>query len=181
MLPFVQKHWAHLLWGSYSTDPSAPGSCLMSLLFNPRPLLMPHSLQLPWLFSYITYCECQSQSHQGSGSMHKEIFPAKTAHEFLSENLVPVPLESSLQLLEGWHFISLVAITIFSSFFQVELVMMLERVLNLSSSACFVPPAFPSAGKGLPCHPGNVLYLTLGPGFGCSAYPITFAPLLCPN
>lgn len=68
-----------------------------------RLLLMPHALQLPWLFTFIIYHECQSQ---GSASIHEETFPSKIAWELLRENLVCIPLESSLQLLKGWCFAS---------------------------------------------------------------------------
>ena len=72
-----------------------------------RPLLMLHPLQLPWLFSFIIYHECPSQEPPGKYKHPRRNLPIKdSVAVFLRENLVCVPPESPLQLLEGWSFAS---------------------------------------------------------------------------
>lgn len=164
---------------------------------------MPHSLQLPWLFAFIIYCECQSQDSPGKCKHPRRNLPIKDRMGILKRepsmhspgifSAAPAGMMFCLTRWPPWTILhgfclgltlprsNIWFITIFGSFFQIGLVKMVGRVPNLSSSACFVPPTFTSAGMRLPCHLGSLLYLILGPGYGCLGYSVKFASLLLPD
>lgn len=135
---------------------------------------MPHSLQLPWLFTFTIYRECQSQEPPGRCKHSWRNLPIKDSKGILNREpsmhspgifcAAPGEMMFCLTCWAPWAILcgfclglmllrsNIWLITIFSSFFQIGLVKRVGRVLNLSSSACFVPPTFTSTGVWLPYH-----------------------------